>query len=91
MVSCFSVWFTLKLYTVYFSIRAVDVQGETTASFTQQASTASQYLYQEGMPSLTEFSLCFWFEGDAANDDDNWVTDIIFNMATGMSRYTSNK
>ena len=40
----------------------------------------SDYLYQENLPALTEFTICFWFKGQP--DDDGRYNDYLISIAT---------
>ena len=42
--------------------------------------TASEndYLYQENLPALTKFTICFWFKGQP--DDDNRERDYLISI-----------
>ena len=40
----------------------------------------SDYLYQENLPALTKFTICFWFNGRP--DDDNRDSDYLISIAT---------
>ena len=33
-----------------------------------QNRTISSYLYQTDLPAMSEFTTCFWFEGEASDD-----------------------
>ena len=40
----------------------------------------NDYLYQENLPALTKFTICFWFKGQP--DDDNRDEDFLISIAT---------
>ena len=40
----------------------------------------NDYLYQENLPALTKFTICFWFKGQP--DDDNRDNDFLISIAT---------
>ena len=43
-----------------------------------QERTIAKYLYQDGLPAMTELSLCFWMklEEDDDDRDDDWLVSI---------------
>ena len=44
-----------------------------------QERTISKYLYQDGLPEMSEMSLCFWMKLEADDDDDrknDWLLSI---------------
>ena len=44
-----------------------------------QEKTTNHYLYQHGLPAMSEMSLCFWMKLEADDDDqreDNWLVSI---------------
>ena len=42
--------------------------------------SVNDYLYQENLPALTKFTICFWFKGQP--DDDNRDNDFLISIAT---------
>ena len=38
----------------------------------------NDYLYQENLPALTKFTICFWFKGQP--DDDNRERDYLISI-----------
>ena len=45
-----------------------------------QERTISKYLYKDGLPAMSEMSLCFWMKLEA--DDDNRVGDWLVSISS---------
>ena len=45
-----------------------------------QERTADKYLYQDGLPAMSEMSLCFWMKLE--DDDDNRDNDYLMSIST---------
>ena len=44
-----------------------------------QERTISKYLYQSGLPAMSEMSICFW--ANLGQDEDRWQDDDIVSIA----------
>ena len=44
----------------------------------KQQYSINDYLYQTDLPTMAEFTICFWFNGQADDDgrDDDWLISV---------------